>query len=137
MGGPLRAVVDIVHDEGAVAKGVAAAIGLALFNADRRVYSWRQPTMTGGDKSTRLWRQHDLWRQRAKTVCSLMRVGPQELLTGVSEVELVPRLTSLVAAQTFSVTRVSRQAKTPGPTSCHVLVHTLEEDIPRQPGTTC
>ena len=62
--------------------------------------------------------------------------GAQELLTGVSDVELVPRLTSLVAVRTFLITRVIQQAKMPGPTSGHFLVHTLEEKIPRKPGTT-
>ena len=84
----------------------------------------------------RWWRQHDLWWQRVEMVCSLMRVGPQKLLTGVSEVELVPRLVSLVATWTFLVTRVIRQAKTPVPTSDNFLVHTPEEEIPGQPGTT-
>ena len=75
-------------------------------------------------------------RQRDETACLLMIARPQELLAGVSEVELAPRLTSLVAAQTFLVTRVIWQAKTPGPTLDHLLVYTLEEEIPRQPGTT-
>ena len=77
-----------------------------------------------------------MWRQRAKTACLLIRAGPQELLAGVSDVELALQLTSLVVTQTFSVTRVIRQAKTPGPTSDHFLVHTLEEEILGQPGTT-
>ena len=136
MGGPFHSVIDIVDDEGAVTEDVDAAKGLVLFDAARRMSTWRRPTMTGSGKSTSWWRQHDLWRQLAKTACSLMRPGPQELLAGVSEVELAPRLTSLVAARTFSVMRVIRQAKTPGPTSGHFLVHTLEEEIPGQPGTT-
>ena len=42
--------------------------------------------------------------------CLLMRVGPLGLLTGVSEVKLTPRPTSSVAARTFLVTRITRQA---------------------------
>ena len=50
-------------------------------------------------------------------------------MAGVSEVELAPRPTSLVAAWTFLVSRIIGQVKTPGPKPGHFLVCALEEEI--------
>ena len=101
--GPLHAVVDLADDKGALAEDAVAAMGLDLTCADRRVSSWRRPTMTGDDESTK-------WRRQ------LMRTGALGLLAGVSEVEPAPRLSSSVAVRNFLVTRIIRQAKTQGPT---------------------
>ena len=64
--GPLHAVVGLLDDEGAVAEDVVTTTGLDLAGMDRRVSSWRRPTMTESDKSTKLRRQHGLWWQHVK-----------------------------------------------------------------------
>jgi hypothetical protein len=64
--GPLHAVVDLADDKGALAEDAVAAMGLDLTCADRRVSSWRRPTMTGDDESTKWRRQHGLCGQRVK-----------------------------------------------------------------------
>lgn len=64
--GPLHAVVGLLDDEGAVAEDVVTTTGLDLAGMDRRVSSWRRPTIKGGDESTMWRRQHGLWRQRVK-----------------------------------------------------------------------
>ena len=85
--------------------------------------------MTGGDESAKLRRQHGLWWQRVKVACSLIRVGPLGLLSGVSKVELAPQLSSLVVTRTFLVTRINGHANMTGPTPGHFLVkHARGED---------
>ena len=64
--GPLHAVVGLLDDEGAVAEDVVTTTGLDLAGMDRRVSSWRRPTIKGGDESTMWRRQRGLWRQRVK-----------------------------------------------------------------------
>ena len=131
MEGPLDVVVDLVDDKRAVTEDAVAAMGLDLTCANIRVSSCRRPTMTGCDKHTKLRRHHGLWWQHVKAACSLIRVGPLGLLASVSNVELAPRLSSSVVTQTFLVTRISGQAKTPGPTSGHFLVKHARGEDPR------